>query len=280
MIRPPPPAPESGSSGGPDVRRAATPRDADVQGAAASRSRDRERHVGDHAYPGASRARPHCHRLRFRRPPGSGVHRSITARGSVPAVEHAVLGATQEPTLVAARAAPAARRRRRWRLLLHATHRESEATAKPAVAKPADRVATGREGRRGRHRRSMRPGSCRRAKRRNRRRPIDGAPVIGDGPCKLDVDTTPAGSMVPLDDKVIAPSPLTIATTCEKHKLDISHARYQTVTKLVSLAEARAQDRRQPPTPHALARRSRASHLARRSSSRAGAQERRRRCST
>jgi hypothetical protein len=70
--------------------------------------------------------------------------------------------------------------------------------------------------------------------------PVDGndAPaIIGDGPCKLAVATTPAGSMISLDGKVLAPSPLTLATTCEKHKLDIAHPRYMTATKLVSLTK-------------------------------------------
>lgn len=68
--------------------------------------------------------------------------------------------------------------------------------------------------------------------------PTSDAPaVIGDGPCKLDVATTPAGSMVSLDGKVLAPSPLTLATTCEKHKLEIAHARYMTSTKFVSLTK-------------------------------------------
>ena len=65
----------------------------------------------------------------------------------------------------------------------------------------------------------------------------DAPAIIGDGPCKLEVATTPAGSMISLDDKVLAPSPLTLATTCEKHKLDIAHARYVTSTKFVSLTK-------------------------------------------
>jgi hypothetical protein len=65
----------------------------------------------------------------------------------------------------------------------------------------------------------------------------DAPAVIGDGPCKLEVATTPAGSMISLDGKVLAPSPLTVATTCDKHKLDIAHQRYMTSTKLVSLTK-------------------------------------------
>jgi hypothetical protein len=65
----------------------------------------------------------------------------------------------------------------------------------------------------------------------------EGPPMVGDGPCKLTVATTPAGSTVSLDGKALAPSPLTIATTCEKHKVDIAHARYQTTTKWMTLSE-------------------------------------------
>jgi hypothetical protein len=48
--------------------------------------------------------------------------------------------------------------------------------------------------------------------------------------------TTPAGSIVRLDDQPMGPSPLSIDATCEKHRVDISHARYQTVTRWVTLA--------------------------------------------
>ena len=63
--------------------------------------------------------------------------------------------------------------------------------------------------------------------------------MVGSGPCNVVVATTPAGSMVALDDKTVGPSPLTVGTSCEKHKFDISHARYQSVTKLVTLAEGK-----------------------------------------
>jgi hypothetical protein len=65
----------------------------------------------------------------------------------------------------------------------------------------------------------------------------EGPPMVGDGPCKLTVATTPAGSTVSLDGKALAPSPLTIATTCEKHKIDIAHVRYQTASKWITLSE-------------------------------------------
>ncbi|HEX4421093.1 MAG TPA: PEGA domain-containing protein [Kofleriaceae bacterium] len=63
-----------------------------------------------------------------------------------------------------------------------------------------------------------------------------GAPVAGSGPCRFTVATTPAGSIVRLDDQPMGPSPITIDGTCDKHKLDVSHARYQGVTRWVTLA--------------------------------------------
>jgi len=65
--------------------------------------------------------------------------------------------------------------------------------------------------------------------------PGDGPPVLGTGPCKLAIATTPAGSMISVDGKVLAPSPLTIATTCETHQVDIAHPRYKPATKQVAL---------------------------------------------
>jgi hypothetical protein len=63
------------------------------------------------------------------------------------------------------------------------------------------------------------------------------APTAGEGPCKLAVTSTPAGSIIHLDGKAVAPSPITIATTCERHKVDIKHPRYQLATKFVKLDE-------------------------------------------
>ncbi len=65
-----------------------------------------------------------------------------------------------------------------------------------------------------------------------------GTPVAGDGPCRIDVASTPAGSMVVLDGTVIAPSPITLATTCERHKIDIKHPRYKLLTKQVTPTKA------------------------------------------
>ncbi|HTL37316.1 MAG TPA: PEGA domain-containing protein [Kofleriaceae bacterium] len=65
----------------------------------------------------------------------------------------------------------------------------------------------------------------------------DGPPMIGEGPCKLTVATTPAGSTISLDGNALAPSPVTLASTCGKHRIDIAHVRYQTTTKNVTLDE-------------------------------------------
>jgi len=63
------------------------------------------------------------------------------------------------------------------------------------------------------------------------------APTAGEGPCKLSVTSTPAGSTVILDGKAIAPSPIIIATTCDRHKIDFKHPRYQLGSKFVALKE-------------------------------------------
>jgi hypothetical protein len=68
-----------------------------------------------------------------------------------------------------------------------------------------------------------------------------GAPVVGNGPCRLTVATTPAASIVRLDDQPMGPSPLTIDATCEKHRVEISHARYQSMTRWVTLVEDKPQ---------------------------------------
>ena len=63
-----------------------------------------------------------------------------------------------------------------------------------------------------------------------------GVPIVGSGPCRLVIATTPAASIIRFDDQALGPSPLSIDATCEKHRVDISHARYQTVTRWVTLA--------------------------------------------
>jgi hypothetical protein len=61
-----------------------------------------------------------------------------------------------------------------------------------------------------------------------------GTPVVGSGPCRVTVATTPAGSNVRLDDQAMGPSPITIESSCDRHKLDVSHVRYQSVTRWVA----------------------------------------------
>lgn len=69
-----------------------------------------------------------------------------------------------------------------------------------------------------------------------------GRPIVGRGPCQLTVATTPAGSIIRLDEVAVGPSPLTIASTCEKHRIDVSHARYQSQAKWVTLAADKPQE--------------------------------------
>ncbi|NVB78237.1 MAG: PEGA domain-containing protein [Kofleriaceae bacterium] len=65
----------------------------------------------------------------------------------------------------------------------------------------------------------------------------EGPPVVGSGPCKVAVTSTPAGSMVSVDGNSMGPSPITIATECGKRKIAVEHARYLTATKFASLEE-------------------------------------------
>src|SRR5262249_58713178 len=46
-----------------------------------------------------------------------------------------------------------------------------------------------------------------------------GTPVVGSGPCRFTVATTPAGAVVRLDDQPMGPSPITIEGSCDKHKV-------------------------------------------------------------
>jgi hypothetical protein len=64
--------------------------------------------------------------------------------------------------------------------------------------------------------------------------PSSGSPVIGKGPCRMAIETTPAGSTVALDGQSLGPSPLTIDGPCQKRQLTITHARYQPVTRWVA----------------------------------------------
>jgi hypothetical protein len=68
-----------------------------------------------------------------------------------------------------------------------------------------------------------------------------GAPVVGSGPCRFTVATTPAGAVVRFDDQSMGPSPITINGSCDKHKVDVGHVRYQSVTKWVTLSADKPQ---------------------------------------
>jgi hypothetical protein len=64
--------------------------------------------------------------------------------------------------------------------------------------------------------------------------PSAGPPIAGSGPCRLTVASTPAGSIVKLDDRAMGSSPITLQGSCDKHKVEISHARYQSQTRWVA----------------------------------------------
>jgi len=68
-----------------------------------------------------------------------------------------------------------------------------------------------------------------------------GTPIVGSGPCRFSVATTPAGSSIRFDDQAIGASPITIDGTCDKHKIDVAHARYQSVTRWVTLTADKPQ---------------------------------------
>ncbi|HEY5921797.1 MAG TPA: PEGA domain-containing protein [Kofleriaceae bacterium] len=71
--------------------------------------------------------------------------------------------------------------------------------------------------------------------------PGEGPPLVGAGPCSVVVNTTPAGSIVEIDGTKLGPSPITVAATCATHTLAISHARYKSQTKEVTLTEGKAE---------------------------------------
>lgn len=67
----------------------------------------------------------------------------------------------------------------------------------------------------------------------------EGAPVVGSGPCRVVVSSTPAGSMVMLDGSKMGPSPITLAAECGKHKIEIDHPRYAAQAKQITLTEGK-----------------------------------------
>jgi hypothetical protein len=62
------------------------------------------------------------------------------------------------------------------------------------------------------------------------------APVIGDGPCRLSVLSTPVGATVSLDGIEQGESPLTLAASCGEHRIDVAHASHASRTVLAALA--------------------------------------------
>jgi hypothetical protein len=60
--------------------------------------------------------------------------------------------------------------------------------------------------------------------------------VVGDGPCRLDVSSTPTGAMVALDGVRQGESPIAMATTCGRHRVVISEEHHQTMAAWVTLA--------------------------------------------
>ena len=62
-------------------------------------------------------------------------------------------------------------------------------------------------------------------------------PVVGSGPCSLTVTSSPAGSIVSVDQQQIGPSPITVAGPCTKRRVDVKHPRYALGTKWVTLSE-------------------------------------------
>ncbi len=61
-------------------------------------------------------------------------------------------------------------------------------------------------------------------------------PIAGTGPCRVTVTSSPAGSIVLVDDQAYGPSPITIDGPCAKRRIDVKHPRYALGTKWVTLA--------------------------------------------
>ena len=61
-------------------------------------------------------------------------------------------------------------------------------------------------------------------------------PVAGTGPCRVTVTSSPAGSMVSVDDQPFGPSPISIDGPCAKRRIDVKHPRYALGTKWVALS--------------------------------------------
>ena len=64
-------------------------------------------------------------------------------------------------------------------------------------------------------------------------------PVAGTGPCRVTVTSSPAGSMVSIDNQAYGPSPITIDGPCAKRRVTVKHPRYALGTRWVTLAADR-----------------------------------------
>jgi hypothetical protein len=68
-----------------------------------------------------------------------------------------------------------------------------------------------------------------------------GLPLVGSGPCKLIVTSTPAGSTVSLDGNAAGPTPLAIAGPCGSRRVDLAHPRYASATRTVKLVDGKSE---------------------------------------
>jgi len=64
-------------------------------------------------------------------------------------------------------------------------------------------------------------------------------PSAGDGPCKVEVSTNPAGAMVQLDGRTVGPSPIVLAGPCTRSRIDLVHPRYKAEQRWVTLEEGK-----------------------------------------
>lgn len=67
-------------------------------------------------------------------------------------------------------------------------------------------------------------------------------PVVGSGPCRLNVTVTPAGSQVKADGRLLGVAPLAIDGPCTRRKLEISHPRYAPATRFATPVRDKPQD--------------------------------------
>jgi hypothetical protein len=68
-----------------------------------------------------------------------------------------------------------------------------------------------------------------------------GTPLVGKGPCRFTVTSTPAGSIVEVDGETVGPSPIEVAGPCQKRQVTITHQRYAPQTRAVELVADKPQ---------------------------------------